>query len=56
MQTRPPSRGIIGHVIMEKVKNANEGVDTAAGQDDVWTLDLFSVLKRRVSCRVLAWD
>lgn len=36
-----------------KVKNANEGVDTAAGQDDVWTLDLFSVLKRRVSCRVL---
>lgn len=26
----------------------------AAGQDDVWTLDLFSVLKRRVSCRVLA--
>lgn len=28
-------------------------MDTAAGQDDVWTLDLFSVLKRRVSCRVL---
>lgn len=26
----------------------------AAGQDDVWTLDLFSVLKRRISCRVLA--
>lgn len=24
-----------------------------AGQDDVWTLDLFSVQKRRVSCRVL---
>lgn len=28
-------------------------MDTAAGQDYVWTLDLFSVLKRRVSCRVL---